>query len=239
MKLGAKERNLIIGLIGILIAVMVWMFVASPLKDKKDALVAENANLKVTKDEYEAVNAQRKKYEEGITTLTNERTTLLESYPAGMSREDEIMYWANMERANSGQIALASIVMSSLEEVFVEGYEGSSEEGASQLHLYKAPVNYTFASTYDGVKNMIKYVFAQDDKKSIEGLQVGFNEATGNLEGSLDVNMYYMVGTGNEVIPATIPTVPTGINNVFRATNEQVVKDGEEAELAVNEGSEE
>jgi len=239
MKLGAKEKNLIIGLLGIIIAAVVWMFVASPLKDKKDALVNENASLKVTKDEYEAVNAQRKKYEEGITTLTNERATLLEAYPAGMAREDEIMYWANMERTNAGQLALTNIVMNNLEEVFAEDYKASSGEGATQLHLYKAPVSYTYLSTYEGLKNMVKYVFAQEDKKSIEGLEASFNESTGNLEGSLNVNMYYMVGTGNEVVPVKIPTVPTGVNNVFRADNEKIVTDGEASEIAMGDSEEE
>jgi len=239
MKLGAKEKNLIIGLIGVVIAVVVWMFVASPLKDKKDALVSENASLKVTKDEYEAVNAQRKKYEEGITSLTDEREELLEAFPAGMAREDEIMYWANMERDNMGQLGLLAISMSSLEEVFVDEYKGSSGEGATQLHLYKAPVHYVYLSTYEGLKSMVKYVFAQDDKKSIEGLKVDFDATTGNLEGYIDINMYYMVGTGNEVEPVVIPQPATGVSNVFRAANEEIVKEGEAAETESTEAEEE
>ncbi len=230
MKLGNTEKNLIKALIGVVIAVLVWMFVASPIKDKKEALAAENAELKVKKEEYEAINAQKAKYEEGMTALQNEREELLESYPAGMLREDEIMYWANMERANTGQLALENIGMSGLQEVFVDGQTPSEEEGATQLHLYKAPVNYTFKSTYAGVKGMTDYVFAQNDKKSIEGLSVAYNEETGNLEGSIDVNMYYMVGTGKDHTPATIPSVPTGVSNVFHSNNTKVVT---ESELAV------
>ena len=208
MKLGNKEINLIKVLIGIALAVLVWMFVASPIRDKKDALAAENAELKVKKEEYEAVNAQKKKYEEGMTKLQLERESLLAAFPSGMIREDEIMYWANMERANSG-------------------FESSNEEGATQLHLYKAPVNYTFKSTYDGLKGMADYVFAQNDKKSIEGVVASFDAETGNLVGTLDMNMYYMVGTGKEHTPATIPTVPTGVSNLFRAGNTRVITDAD------------
>jgi hypothetical protein len=227
MKLGNKEKNLIKGLIGVVLAVLVWMFVASPIKDKKEALAAENAELKVKKEEYEAVNAQKAKYEEGMTALKEEREELLEAYPAGMLREDEIMYWANMERANTGQLALENIGMSGLQEVFVDGQAPSDEEGATQLHLYKAPVNYTFKSTYTGVKGMTDYVFAQNDKKSIEGLSVAYNEETGNLEGSIDINMYYMIGTGKDHTPATIPSVPTGVSNVFHSNNTKVVTESE------------
>ncbi len=227
MKLGNKEINLIKVLIGIALAVLVWMFVASPIRDKKDALAAENAELKVKKEEYEAVNAQKKKYEEGMTKLQLERESLLAAFPSGMIREDEIMYWANMERANSGQLLLETISMDGLQEVFVDGFESSDEEGATQLHLYKAPVNYTFKSTYDGLKGMADYVFAQNDKKSIEGVVASFDAETGNLVGSLDMNMYYMIGTGKEHTPATIPTVPTGASNLFRAGNTRVITDAE------------
>ncbi len=229
MKLGNKEKNLIKGLIGIVLAVLVWMFVASPIKEKKEALAAENESLKVTKDEYEAVNAQKSKYEQGMTTLKAEREELLEDYPSGMIREDEIMYWANMERANAGQLILESIAMDNLQEVIVGEAPSSEEEGATQLHLYKAPVNYGFKSTYDGLKGMADYVFAQNDKKSIETLSAAYNTETGNLEGSLSMNMYYMVGTGKDHTPATIPSVPTGVSNVFNATNTRVISDADVA----------
>jgi len=238
MKLGAKERNLLLGLLGIIIAVCAWFFVASPMKEKTEALAAENETLKVKKDEYEAINAQRATYEDGINTLTAEREELLNSYASGMTREDEIMYWANLERENAGQLFTSDLVMSGWEEVYVEGYEEgeADEEGATQLHLYKAPVNYTYVATYDGVKNMVKYIFAQDDKKSIEGINVAFDDTTGNLEGTLDVNMYYMVGTGKDYKPYVIPSVPTGITNVFHSTNTEVVLEAEEAPSVAGEG---
>ena len=229
MKLGNKEKNLIKGLIGVVLAVLVWMFVASPIKDKKEALAAENESLKVTKDEYEAINAQKAKYEQGMTKLQAEREELLEDYPSGMLREDEIMYWANMERANAGQLILESIAMDNLQEVIVDGAPASDEEGATQLHLYKAPVNYGFKSTYDGLKGMVDYVFAQNDKKSVETVSAAYNNETGNLEGSLVMNMYYMVGTGKDHTPATIPSVPTGVSNVFNATNTRVISDADVA----------
>ena len=238
MKLGNKEKNLIKGLIGIVLAVLVWMFVASPIKEKKEALAAENETLKVTKDEYEAINAQKAKYEEGMTTLQAEREELLEDYPSGMLREDEIMYWANMERANTGQLALSTIAMDSFSEVIV-GEPPAEEEGATQLHLFRAPVNYSYKSTYVGLKSMVDYVFAQNDKKSIEAVSASFNPETGNIEGTMNMNMYYMVGTGKEHTPATIPSVPTGVSNVFRAENAKVMLEGEVAALKEEAASEE
>lgn len=224
MKFGKKEINLLIGLLGVLIAIGVWMFVASPMKEKTQLIEVENAELKVKSDEYQAVNAQRAQFEADTLRLQEERATLLSAFPAGMSKEDEIMYWANMERANSSTLAMSNMVMSGWSEVFVEGQPEATEEGGTQLHLYRVPVNYTYQATYDGVKDMVTYVFSKNDKMSIESLSASYDGTTGNLIGSIDINMYYMNGTGNEYVPATIPTVPTGVADIFHS--ESTLTDG-------------
>lgn len=224
MKLGKKEINLLIGLLGVLIAVGVWMFVASPMKDKTQLIEVENAELKVKSDEYQAVNAQRAQFEADTLNLQEERATLLSAFPSGMTKEDEIMYWANMERANSSSLALSNLVMSGWSEVFVEGQPEATEEGGTQLHLYRVPVNYTYQATYTGVKDMVNYVFSKNDKMSIESITASYDGTTGNLIGTIDVNMYYMSGSGNEYVPATIPTVPTGVADIFHS--ESTLTDG-------------
>lgn len=228
MKIDAKTKILLICIVGILAVIASVIWIANPMKEKTAALEAENAGLKVTADEYQAVNAQRAIYEQGKVDLTARREELLSNFPAGMTREDEIMYWANMERENASTLAIANLVMSGWEEVHVAGepevVPGTEEEGATQLHLYKAPVNYTYQATYDGVKNMVEYVFAQDDKKSIRGISVSYDTTSGNLLGTLDMDMYYMVGTGNTYEPMTIPSVPTGITNPFRSSDTLVLE---------------
>ena len=230
MKIDERTRNLLLGILGVAIAVAAYVIVASPMKEKTAALAAENATLKEKKDEYEAIHAQIDTYVQGINDLTAEREELLSAFPAGITKEDEIIYWANMERQNADTLAITDLTMAGWQEVFAEGYEapqGENEEGATQLHLYKAPVNYGFQATYDGIKGMVSYVYAQQDKKSIENLAVAFDETTGNLVGTLDMNMYYMVGTGKEYTPMTIPSIPTGISNLFHSSNTKVVMEGD------------
>ena len=162
MKMDKKTINLIIGLIGIIILVVAYMAIAKPMKEKTAQIEAENVGLKEKADEYEAVNAKRPTYEQGIVDLTSEREELLSAFPAGMTREDEIMYWANMERANAASLKIENLAMSPLTEVFVDGQATAEGEGATQLHLYKAPVNYSYVATYDGIKDMVSYVFAMN-----------------------------------------------------------------------------
>lgn len=223
MKLGKKEINLLIGLLGVIIVVATWMIVVKPMKEKTTALENANIALKEQADEYQAINAQRTKFEEDSVRLIDERAGLLANFASGMTKEDEIMYWANMERANSATLAMSNLSMAGWEEVVVSApSEGQNGEGATQLHLYKAPVSYTYQSTYDGLKNMVSYVYAQNNKKSIENLIIGYDGTTGNLVGTIGINMYYMNGTDNEYVPATIPTVPTGVADVFDSVDKLV-----------------
>lgn len=237
MKFGKKEINLIVGLLGVVIAIGVWMFVASPMKEKTQLIEVENAELKVKSDEYQAVNAQRAQFEADTLSLQEERASLLAAFPAGMSKEDEIMYWANMERANSSSLALSNLVMSGWSEVFVEGQPDATAEGGTQLHLYRVPVNYTYQATYAGVKDMVQYVFSKNDKMSIENISASYDGTTGNLVGTIDVNMYYMSGSGNDYVPATIPTVPTGVADIFHS--ESTLSEGADVSGFEGETSEE
>lgn len=240
MKLDSKTKNLLIGLVGVIILVVVYLYVFQKMQEKTAALETENAALYQTKTQYEAEAAHESEYLQQINDLTAEKEDLLSEFPAGSSREDEIMYWANMERANAGQIEMDNLVMSGWE--MVAGGQSTGEgETATELRLYKAPVKYSFSATYDGVKDMVDYVFAQpNEKKSIQNLSLAYDSSTGNLTGSADINMYYMTGTGKEYKPATIPTVPTGVANVFGATNTEVVSDtnGAVSEFDSEEGAE-
>lgn len=237
MKIDARTKILILFLLGLGVLVCAYMLIVTPMKEKTETLKAENEKLAQKAEEYEAINAQSAIYKQGIVDLTAEREELLSAFAAGMTREDEIMYWANMERENSATLAISNIAMSSWEEVYVEGAPASDGEGATQLHLYKAPVNYTYQATYDGVKNMVNYVFAQNDKKSIQGLNVSYDTTTGNLVGTMDMNMYYMRGTGNEYEPSVIPSVPTGITNPFRAS-EALMAEGTDGHIEGTDDSE-
>ena len=244
MKLDSKTKNLLIGLLGVIILVVVYLYVFQKMQEKTAALEVENTALYETKTQYEAEAAHEDEYKDQIKNLEKEKAELLSEFPAGTSREDEIMYWSNMERANEGQLEMDNLIMGGWEMVAggaTESAEGG-EETATDLRLYRAPINYSFSATYDGIKDMVDYVFAQpEEKKSLQNLSIAFDESTGNLVGTADINMYYMTGTGKEYKPATIPTVPKGVGNLFGATNTEVVSEAGEAvsDFESGEGTEE
>lgn len=229
LALSQKDKCLLIGLLGGLFLFVAWYFVYTPFTEKTTTMEMENVALKEKADLYQSINANLPAYEEGIVAYTKEITEISNRYPVSISREDEIMFLANMENMHTNDLTVENITMSNVTEV-VAG-DGANAEAAvttetteapeetAEIHLYRQPVNYSFRCTYKGVKDMISYVLGQSSTKSIEGMSLTFDSESGNLMGSLDLNQYYMMGLDKEYQAIKIPTVPKGVRDVFHTVN--------------------
>ena len=226
-----RDKCLLLGLFGGVFLLLAWLYGATPLQEKTAALQTENVTLKAKADLYQAINANLPTYEEGIEKMERQIADIANSYPVYISREDEILFLANMENTYHSDIAVENITMSAVEEIVAnvvvetEDTEAVTQEAATateevveavpEIHMYRQPVNYSFRCTYKGAKDMITHLYAQTDKKCVEGVSLAYDSATGNLMGSLDLNQYYMTGIDKNYQPTSVPTVPKGVRDVF------------------------
>ena len=274
MKLSQKEKCLLLILAGILILFASWFLAASQLRMKTDEIKTENIGLKSTADQYQTINARIDKIQEKIPTLQEERERIISMYPSNMTREDEIMFWANMDNTFPKELALSSLSMSTWEELIPsseaandsaptqtqETETGETEDNEAELadpasedtvqesmpsntanqpteepegaiKLYKAPINYSFVATYQGLKNMLNYLFLEGDRKNVETLSVTFDSATGNLSGSMDINLFFMTGTGRNYTNTTVPAVQKGVTDIFHTVNGASINQTEKSEV--------
>ena len=230
-----RDKCLLIGLFGGLFLLLAWLYGYTPLQEKTAALEAENVTLKAKADLYQAINANLPTYEEEIRQMEDKIATIGNSYPVYISREDEILFLANMENTYVSDIAVENITMSAVEEIIANvqvetaDTEAVTQEAAAatetavaagpDIHMFKQPVNYSFRCTYKGAKDMISHLYAQTDKKSIEGMTLAYDSTTGNLMGSVDLNQYYMTGIDKLYQPTSVPPVPKGVRDVFHTIN--------------------
>lgn len=228
-----KDQCLLIGLVGALFLFIAWYFVYTPFTEKTTTMEMENVALKEKADLYQSINANLPTYEEGIATYQREIAEIGNRYPVHISREDEIMFLANMENVYTNDLTVENITMSNVTEVTADAQAATETAVATdaaatgteqqpetaEIHLYKQPVNYSFRCTYKGAKDMISYVLGQSETKSIEGMSLAFDSETGNLMGSLDLNQFYMMGLEKEYQAVTIPAVPKGVSDVFHTVN--------------------
>ncbi|MBR5361029.1 MAG: hypothetical protein IK123_09095, partial [Lachnospiraceae bacterium] len=236
MTITKSQRDLLIGLAGVLIAVLCWFLVASPTIEKRENLETENKTLRPKAEEYQAVHARVDEYKSSITALDVEIDELVSHLPPKVERPDQLMFWANMAASYPTDLRFDDIELGDWDAVAVAGLDESSvnkadvsvdEDGNPQIadeavpdleadyKLYGATMDMNFASSYTGLKLLLNYIYSQHDKNSIQGIDVTYDEEDGYLQGELFMELFYVEGTDKEYVPAFIPSVPTGVDDLF------------------------
>lgn len=239
MSISKQQRDLLIGLAGVLLLVVIWFLVVTPFKDKKASLVSENETLKPKAEEYQAIDANLSEYENGILNFDSEGAEILSHYPAGIEREDQLMFWTNLGNSYPNTLGIGSIELGEWDSVAISGVEEgavSSEdieydedgnpvvsdsvanEVQAEYKLFAGVATMDFASTYGGLKDMIAYIQSQNDRNSLDVIQVEYDDETGFLKGGIGVRQYFVEGTDKEYTPSFIPSVYSGVDDIFNTS---------------------
>lgn len=86
---------------------------------------------------------------------------------------------------------------------------------ATSISLLRSPTNFEFQSSYKALKDFVRTVNEDPDRKSIEKLSIGYDTETGNLKGVMEVSMYALTGTGKEYEPPVVTGVTDGLPQIF------------------------
>lgn len=103
--------------------------------------------------------------------------------------------------------------------------EGTTTDGATltadsmypSCQLWYVPVTTTYEVNYLSLKQLVKAITDDSDKKSVEDISVTYNEENGILSGTLTSNFYYLSGTDEVYSTPDVAGVPVGTSNPFRS----------------------
>ena len=95
------------------------------------------------------------------------------------------------------------------------GYEG--EYGP--IVLYDTPANYTFETSYTGIKNFVNYFTSNQDRMTVQSINLAYDASTGLLNGSAAANLYSLSGTGKVYEYPDIPNVQIGTRDIFASAS--------------------
>lgn len=116
----------------------------------------------------------------------------------GISREDAELKAAQQAEMNAAVDAAVDFISSSFSPV-----------------LYRTQDTLQFVSTYESLKNAVKYLGQQSGRMTLNNVNASFDSATGNLTGSMTVNLYSMTGTPNIYSEPDAGKVAYGTDNIF------------------------
>ena len=97
----------------------------------------------------------------------------------------------------------------------------ASADTTGDVAGYYASIGIRYEASYNGLKEMIAYVNAFQDRTTITQFTAAFDDATGKLTGEMTLNMYYITNTGKEYVPPVFDFMPKGVSNIFGKTIER------------------
>lgn len=223
MKVKKSEIQLLIAVIGVLIVVCTYFLVYSSFNEKSDALEAQNVTLSSQVATLEALDQRKADYIEATGKMQSYITNFENRFPADILPEDSIMMVKTLEdytRTEVANIAFGSeaeVVYTPAADAATTAASPVSTDGTAyaDTHMYEVPLSISISCTYDDFKGLVRYIYNQQERESIQGVSISYNETDGMLTGNMTMNTYYLLGTDKVYSSPYIPDMQMGVDTIF------------------------
>ena len=126
----------------------------------------------------------------------------------------EIAQEETVEESNETKIETSSETEIAVpEDVAIEGITPYID--INTISGYKSSLMISFKVNYAGLMKCIEYINTYPEKINIGDITLAFDSETGNLTGSMTIQMYNIIGAGKPYTEPTIGGVNIGIDNIF------------------------
>ena len=227
MKVKKSEIQLLIAVIGVLIVVCTYFLVYSSFNEKSDALEAQNVTLSSQVATLEILDQRKADYIEATGKMQSYITNFENRFPADILPEDSIMMVKTLEdytRTEVANIAFGSEAevvytpaadTTAAAETTVASPVSTDGTAYADTHMYEVPLSISISCTYDDFKGLVRYIYNQQERESIQGVSISYNETDGMLTGNMTMNTYYLLGTDKVYSSPYIPDMQMGVDTIF------------------------
>lgn len=254
MKLRKSDISLLVAALGILVAVGTYFLVYTKCNERTDALNAENADLQKEVDELQEMADHKQEYLDETARMQTEIDEIIAKFGPEFRPEDQILYALDLKEnydltvkgiqftpAMPIEVSAPVTETAQAEDAAAEeaattedgavdvSTETPVEEAAPQKLLYRCPVSISVLTSYNSFKDVIAKITTDQERKSIEGITLAFDDETGDLAGTVDFSMYAMTGTDKEYVIPDVSGVRYGSNNIFKSADKKSVIQAEKA----------
>ena len=101
---------------------------------------------------------------------------------------------------------------------------------ANKYKLYDMSTNINYKGGYDSLKKFLDKIAKSTDKKSINSVSLTFDNKTGNLDGNIVYDSYFLVGSDRPYEEIITKTIRHGTKNIFGTVDTSKANSGEAGE---------
>lgn len=230
----AKQLLSLIVVLCLLVIVVFYMFVYKKTVEKTEALNNSNKELALSVAELKNYYDNMVQYQTDIETWKLEIRLAALDYSSLIQEEDIIMQAANSMKVTdhlaftAASITSTEVFYSVPAELFVPvnftDDENDKFYNNVPMLFSKRNAAYVANCDYTGLKSMVSDVVTRLDKTLIRNIVFEKNEEFNNLEGTMEVDFYYMPVYGRDYVPVPMAEYKKGLEELFKFREEQEEK---------------
>lgn len=234
-----SDKSVLLLLLGVVLALAAYFAAYKPLTAETENMQRENAKLKQEVDRLQELANNKQQYLDDTAAMQLKIEEIKAQFPAQYLCEDEILYLIATENTHDVLATSISMGMTSAIEVAEVEQEApvedsTTEEGAEEvtteaaapeIRLYKTPVTTELQSSYNSLKEVLKQINTDMNRKSIDNVAVAFDAETGGLVSAIAMSMYSLTGTEAEYKTPTVDGIVYGTNDIFNTAKRKAEAD--------------
>lgn len=219
MKFNKEYLFYILGVIGVVGTLFVYLNVYSVYKENTAQLQKETNTLKTEIKDLEKKSKDIETYEVKMNDMNKEMAVLLQKFATYYQMEDMLLMICNMMNVKDPNAVdcLKEIGVKSTPPVLV--YSVGSKSTLPDYGLYNHNYTFEFKTTYKGMKEIIYFVQNHKKLKTITEISFSYDKTDGLLQGSIIFDQHFLTGTGKLYYDPVLPQPEgTGVDNLFGET---------------------
>lgn len=229
MSISDRDKKILLVFLGILVFGLVYFFPIRGYMDDTEKLKAENISLNPKLTDLQEKAARETEIKNETADLRSKTTKAIAKFPSLLRTENEIMAIVKFEKEL--KIEVPSITVSAPVEVQTAVSADSVPETApaengetavataagisSKYTLYDMSTSIDYKGGYKSMKKLLKKIAKSSDKKSINTVSLSFDEKTGNLDGNIIYDSYFLLGSDRPYEEIITKTIKHGKKNIF------------------------
>ena len=245
MSISERDKKILIVFVGILIFALVYYFPIRSYTEDAEKLNTENVGLTAKLAELEAKVARESEIKAETTNYEADTLAMVAKFPSFLQVENEIMDIVGLEKELKVEVPLITVntpvemkssdtpeaqtteappqevateeapEASDATEAPVADETGVAPAVANKYKLYDMSTNINYKGGYDSLKKFLDKIAKSTDKKSINSVSLTFDNKTGNLDGNIVYDSYFLAGSDRPYEEIITKTIRHGTKNIF------------------------
>lgn len=245
MSISERDKKILIVFVGILIFALVYYFPIRSYTEDAEKLNTENVGLTAKLAELEAKVARESEIKAETTNYEADTLALVAKFPSFLQVENEIMDIVGLEKELKVEVPLITVntpvemkgsdapeaetteappqevateeapEAASTTEAPAADETGVAPAVANKYKLYDMSTNINYKGGYDSLKKFLDKIAKSTDKKSINSVSLTFDNKTGNLDGNIVYDSYFLAGSDRPYEEIITKTIRHGTKNIF------------------------